>query len=198
MKGLQLVLAAILLAVLSAQWLFWSPEVRLPDGAPEVEPGNAGGGLGAPVENGPPPLPPLEEYAEIADRPLFFEGRKVPEDEPQAAVAVVETSSDRPLNIDLTGILFVDGVQYALVMDRAAKVTRRLKLGDEFGGWSVDEIAEDKVVISSGNRREEILLWEYKPVPLPTASKKRAPGRQGVPVPEGQVPERRVREPLKK
>ena len=198
MKGLQLLLATLLLALLSGQWLLWSPEARLADRAGEVAAGSRERSVvDAPVENGPPPLPPLEEYAEISDRPLFFEGRKVPEDEPEEAVATVQTGRDKAPSIELTGILFVDGVHYALVVDPAAKMTRRMKVGDEFRGWRLDEIAEDRVVVSSRERSEEILLWEYKPVPLPTASKKRTLVRPAAPVRERQVPERGVREPLK-
>jgi len=197
-KGLQLLLAMFFLFVLAGQWLFWPVDPPEPDNRETGTNENTGTVSNTQLSEEPRNLAPLAEYGEIGERPLFFEGRRVPDEPILPDRTPQEVIKKQALNVGLTGIMFIDDVRYALVKDAASKSTQRLKVGDDFQGWKVVEIAEDKIVMSSGNGTEEIRLWEYKAVPPPRKSARPAKRKAGTTRRAGKRPIRTRREPLKK
>ncbi len=178
MKLVQLAVAALLALVLAVQWL-WPGGVPEP-GAPVVAGNGAGEDADEPIQGEPPELPPLSFYNEVGERPLFFEGRRPPPEEDEAAEVAEEPEPEPdapPPKVALTGILILEGERYALVKRADGKGTERLKVGDEYESWTVDEIGEERLVMANKGQKEEFLLWQYEAV-LPSAqAKKTAPER---------------------
>ena len=177
MRLLQLAVAVFLALVLAAQWL-WPGGVPEP-GTPVASGNGAGDGTADPVQGEPPELPPLSFYSEVGERPLFFEGRRPPPDQPDEGEVAEEPEAEPdapPPKVALTGILILEGERYALVKRADGKGTERLRVGDEYESWTVDEIGEERLVMANNGQKEEFLLWQYKAV-LPPSQAKKAPAR---------------------
>ena len=121
-------------------------------------------------------FPPEEAYQSIADRPLFFEGRRPPASsdsggEPLAPPSTTRVTKPRG---KLTGVVVVGNDVYALVSESRKKGAQRFKVGDTIEGWSVEKITSDKLVLTNNSERHEMPLREYKAVPLPKAKTTKA------------------------
>jgi hypothetical protein len=124
--------AAILFAALAVwPWLF--PPV------PATRP------LAVPPANAPAPalapLPPLASFAAIVERPLFSPSRRPPPGATGALGASIES------RYRLIGIVATGPKKKAFV----AEGTRRLEIaaGDTLDGWTVSEIGQDRVRLTS-------------------------------------------------
>jgi hypothetical protein len=103
-------------------------------------------------------LPPAEDYAEAAERPLFSRSRRPPPpaaEQPGDATAAGEQAAAR---IALNGVLLTDTRKVALLrFDNDSKVMHVAE-GQEAGGWLIKKIAPDRVVVRRGQQESEILL----------------------------------------
>lgn len=122
-------------------------------------------------------FPPEEAYQSIADRPLFFEGRRPPAPHDPSAEPNKPPATNRTVQPrgKLTGVVVIGDEVYALVSGTRKKQTQRFKVGDTMEGWRVEEIAPDKLVLQNNSERHELPLREFKAVPLPKAQPKKAP-----------------------
>ncbi|ADC63908.1 hypothetical protein [Allochromatium vinosum] len=180
--------ALVLLAGLTLQWLGWPPPM------PVLESANAPGGNPSGVSSTQPDLlarletfDSRDNYASIVERPLFRPDRK-PEplnDDPadtRGPEANVELSA-----FDLNAVLITSEIVSAWVQDPTQLKLRRLRIGDDLQGWSVTDIQEDRVLLERQGRQDALILRDYsKPVPATAPP----PARKVLPRPPPRVPAR--------
>jgi general secretion pathway protein N len=122
----------LLLALTAWPWL------RAPAPDRRTQPG-AARGAALPV------LPPLEQFRETTERPLFAPNRR-----PTAAVRAAP-----PLGLRLEGVMVIGSTKRA-VIKQADGQTARVGEGDRVGEWTVREITADRVMLGAGERRLEL------------------------------------------
>ncbi len=175
----------ILGAVTAAQWWLWPeqpPKARQTThaGAPEQ-------GAEQSLPNSIPRyrLPPQSVYQEIDKRPLFTSGRR-----PLAPVSAGKSKqamADEPLpaHLGLTAILQTPDGALAMIEDRKEKQILRVEQGADIGGWEIVNILPDRLVLSQGEKRQEMLLREFHNVPPAAtdqpAATSRPPGTRKAP-----------------
>lgn len=101
-----------------------------------------------------PPLPPLAQLDDMVARPLFVEGRRPTPEQPDAPAA----DPEQALNVMLTGIVITERGRLANFRAGTDARARVLGVGEFLDDWRIDEILPDRVILSSGGRREELLL----------------------------------------
>lgn len=91
-------------------------------------------------------LPPLEEYSEIVDRPLFYQARRPPPpaDEQPVAAPVAPTEEDE---LTLIGVMLIGTQKTALIQNQATGKVARLKVGDTLDNWQVVEVEPQRVTL---------------------------------------------------
>lgn len=119
-------------------------------------------------------LPPISNYTEIMERPLFSETRRPIETESdngglQTHENDVPASAGNIGAYRLIGVLLTDSMKTAYVFDSRTQKLQRLSNGDEIEEWSISEISADTVILNKPNgKTRELLLWQQ---PLPTQGK---------------------------
>lgn len=114
-----------------------------------------------------PGLPPLDEFAEVAERTLFNPTRR-PIEPPEVDKAQIV----KPSLFTLIGILISDGERMALIRRGRAADYLQVREGEEIDGWRVERIAPDRIVIRKGDTQEDVVLKD-RTEPLPKARTKR-------------------------
>ena len=125
---------AILLGLAVWPWARWA--ARTPDRL---------GAIAATQPALPAPLPPLDAFREIADRPLFTPDRRPP------ARARPVVSQD----LRLEGVVVI-GTQKRAIIKQADGRTARVGEGETVGDWTVRQIERDRVVLVAGDRRLDL------------------------------------------
>ena len=127
-------------------------------------------------------MKPAEDFADIADRPLFNRSRRpAPPDETKAAAGAAAAGEvAAAAKIALNGVLLTGQRRVALLrFDNDPKVMHVAE-GQEAGGWRIEKIIADRVVVRRNGQASEIIL-DYKrsgesmPVPLPSAEDEQPP-----------------------
>ncbi|NEX18734.1 hypothetical protein G3480_00090 [Thiorhodococcus mannitoliphagus] len=175
-----------LVAILSLQWLGWSPDAIAPATSPApTEP--------APANSASPAAPELlskldaaesrDSYVSVVEHPLFRPDRKPeePEDE-EPEVPVAEEESHELDAIDLSAVLISPTIVSAWVKNPAEPKLQRLRIGDEFLGWSVSDILEDRVLLVRQGEQDKLILRDYSKSPS-AAPPARTPARRSPPRP---------------
>jgi hypothetical protein len=100
-------------------------------------------------------MPPLSQYGEVTERPLFAPDRRAH----QAAQAATATAT---LPFTLRGIVVESKDHYALVEEGsgAAAVSKRLIEGQSIGGGTVKEILRDRIVLNMNGGETVIRLFD--------------------------------------
>ena len=108
-------------------------------------------------------VPPLDQYSEIVERPLFLETRRPPPPEiPDVAVEEEEQPVEEQV-FTLLGVMVTPDSKMALVeVDESGNVAR-LKVGDEVEGWELDSVSADNVVLRKGESVKNLPLVRNKP-----------------------------------
>lgn len=169
------IIALALLAILALQWLRWPPPAR-------QSPTTEGPAVTASVAAPQPDLlarlesrETKESYASLTEHPLFRPDRK-PEPPPEAEPAAPSGKDDAGLKLmDLTGVLITPSVVSAWVRDPSQPKLQRLRIGDDFKGWSVRQILEDRVLLERQGERDALILRDYSQMPPAAAA---APSNQ--------------------
>ncbi len=94
-------------------------------------------------------MPPLRDYAEVLERPLFSPTRRRP---PPAAGAADAQSSP----FVLVGVVLSAGGKHALIEHAQPRRLDRVVEGQDLDGWTVEEIRLDRVVFRRGDARIEV------------------------------------------
>jgi type II secretory pathway component PulC len=110
-------------------------------------------------------IAPLDEYQEIVERPLFYETRRPPSPEVPEVAVQEEPQEEQPLALTLIGVMVTSDAKVALVQNDDTNKVERLKLGDEIGGWEVQFIDSDNVVINKSDETKELALLRNKRKP---------------------------------
>lgn len=122
-------------------------------------PFSAGDGGAVPMLNPLARLRP-DDLPGLAGRPLFSPSRRPPEVVVENAVVDAEPEPSPPPRVGLVGIVAAaQGQAFAVVRDEAGGATRTLRKGDDVDGWTVSDVAADRVVLGNGEREETLLLF---------------------------------------
>jgi hypothetical protein len=68
------------------------------------------------------------------------------------------TSNAFPTDVSLIGVIIEGATRMALVKTASEPFARSVPQGGEIEGWTVSEVDPDKIVLSSGTTKQEILL----------------------------------------
>ena len=167
MKGVSpITLLVVLLALPALGWLWWTsgsdqtpiaavsrPGTALPSTTPAAtEPSKAR------------PLPPIETFTEMVDRPLFAASRSprldaapladVPDFQETAPPPPEDNIKDR---YRLVGTVEEGGRVFALLAGTNGSFVR-LRRGDRLENWTVDAINRQRVLMVNGERATELKL----------------------------------------
>lgn len=178
----------LLLGVLTLLWKDWPPPLSQAGLSAESAPAESTTDAAADPLAKLKPAPERERFISVIERPIFRPDRK-PEPEPDAEPSGPVTPEDNAAleSMDLTGVLITPTVVSAWVKDPAQPRLRRIRIGDDFEGWSVREILDDRVVLQRQGEEYALILRDYSnqssaaaPPPVPRRTP-RSP-RRGEPV----------------
>jgi hypothetical protein len=127
---------------------------------------------GQSTEMGSPAIPSMPDRSTLAiilERPLFAQGRR-PSDG--------ATGSRQATSIDFTlaGVVIFGDERSALIRPAAGEAIRQLKIGENVGGWTLKEVALDRVIVRRGTTEAEVFLDYAAPAPQTN----RTPGPKNV------------------
>ncbi|WP_201243744.1 hypothetical protein [Halochromatium salexigens] len=183
MKRLLFAIALLLLGGLLLQWLDWREP--LPSSAEEAGLNDL---VSAPVAPDPnqaaPMLRPEDDYFAVMERPLFLPDRRPPDDEPVEANTddlSEEVAELEKLDVNATLILSPSEASVWL-KDPAREDLVRLRLGEEYQGWTVAQIKADHVLMERQGTTETLNLMDYS-APTSPPSWPRPPANQRSRVP---------------
>jgi len=198
MKLLVAAITLLLVTLLFLQWRDWPPS--LPERPERLSPAELATGDARP-KGTLEPMAPLEEYASIIERPLFLPERRPPpeeSDEPEEAPAEEPTDLD---GVDLNAVMITSGLISGCVRAPASQDLVRLRIGDEFEGWTVSRIEPDRLVLERQGEIDELILRDFANAPArspPTpraAPRPRRPGSDPASQSAGQSNEREAASP---
>lgn len=138
----------------------------------------------------PPPLPPqdaplpeqpalpdltveqplLAEFKSTLERPLFSQERRPEEavDDEEAGLATPVEPTDAPA-LRLTAVIVDAEGRSALLEQPGEAQGLRMREGDTIVGWRLESVADDRVVLSAGEKRSELLLRTFDAPAAPAA-----------------------------
>lgn len=110
-------------------------------------------------------IPPLQYYAAIIDRPLFYEERKpivFAEPEKKRENTSLIKKRTKQEQYYLSGVIISPDSRLAVIRDATGKNTERLSMGDTYSGWTLTQIDPLKVTLRKGDQ-EKVLELSVKP-----------------------------------
>jgi len=111
-----------------------------------------------------PAYPPLEQFEEINQRPLFNESRRPEVNKDDAHSSKSSTSIRKKWR--LTGVVWEGDQQLALFGERQGEEHMRLKAGMYLSGnWQLEAINIDSVHLGDGIQTLRLDLWEPRQPP---------------------------------
>jgi hypothetical protein len=119
--------------------------------------------------------PLLAEFDNTLERPLFRPDRRPGEDaEEEAAGDATPAPTDAVTNLRLSAIIVEADERSALLEQPGMEQAQRVHVGESIGGWLLEEVRDDAVVLSAGGRRTDLVLRTYEAPPIPPARPTRA------------------------
>lgn len=123
----------------------------------------------------------IDEYSEMINRPLFVKGRR--------PIEIDESNDSRPVivgefNQILIGIFGTQQGMSALFKNEnpVGKESKfnKVYVGDDLDGWKVDEIYNDKVILSQAGSQQQVGLHKprLEPKTITKENRRRTPPRQ--------------------
>ncbi|EGV18012.1 type II secretion system protein N [Thiocapsa marina] len=171
MKWLPGFVLLALVSMLVLQWKDWPPgpsSVGLDAGSSAGPNTPVGSELDAAAQL--PPQDPKDAYASVTDRPLFRPERRPEEDvDPEAQTSPepdVATSLD---GMNLSAVIITPTLVSAWIQDPNEPKLRRLRIGDDLEGWSVQTILPDRVLLERQGEQDALILRDYGKTPSPAA-----------------------------
>lgn len=98
---------------------------------------------------------PQSNYAEILERPLLFESRRMP---PEPEVAAEPAQQKSPLRLKLEGVAISSNSRVALLRDLGNKQLMQLTEGMSHDGWTLASVHSSAVIFRRGDDVSRILL----------------------------------------
>lgn len=189
-----------LLVLLAGGWLAFEA-TRSPPSLPDPVP--AGEPAAPELPELAPDAPLLSEFKATLDRPLFSQDRRPDRSTPaQDGKSDPATGSDAATDVRLSAVIVDTDGRSALLSTPQQIQAQRVPLGGTIGGWRVEEIRDDAVVLRSGSRQVEVALRTFGPVRAPVPERvEPAPPRRPKPAllrrrPVQKVPGLEADEPL--
>ena len=101
-------------------------------------------------------MPPQDTYAEISDRPLFIRSRRpLPPELETTEKTQAETSQAAFI---LSGVILTGTQRMAFLQPQNSPKIARVEEGQQYEGWTVEEIHPNRVVMRRGQEVSEIVL----------------------------------------
>lgn len=135
----------------------------------------------------------------MIDRPLFRPERRPAEpSEDEAEPTVTEDTETSLVGMDLSAVIITPTLVSAWIRDPSEPRLRRLRIGDDLAGWSVQEILPDRVMLERQGELNTLILREFtgetNAVPAPAMPQRPIPRRparmQQPPIPQqNDIPE---------
>lgn len=125
-------------------------------------------------------LPPLPAYHAVTDRPVFTQNRKPPPAEDVASQPATNVSE-----FLLSGIIITESEKIALVTNARAGSLARYREGQVMGGWRLQSILQDRIVLERGAERQEIKLTDRSRATVEGVPQPIRPPGQPQPRPQG-------------
>lgn len=122
-------------------------------------------------------LPPLTEFSDIVERPLFTRGRRPAPPSADDAGAVANADGSSPFL--LSGVIIAGARRVALLQTRNSPKTIRVEEGETIQGWKVVAIRPHVVTISSGSNKDELKLPDRIGAPPSSPPPRQSPRAQG-------------------
>ena len=98
---------------------------------------------------------PESDYAEILERPLLFESRRMPLEQEAAAEPLKQES---PLRLKLEGVAISSDSKVALLRDLTNKQLMQLTEGMSHDGWMLESVSASAAMFRRGDHVSEIQL----------------------------------------
>lgn len=126
-------------------------------------------------------MKPLDDFSEIAQRPLFIPSRRpLPPDTEPPRPGPRKAERHR---FTLKGVVIVGDERMAVlvIQRRRSRTVLRVVEGQQIDGWLVEAIMPDRVVLRQGETREEVALRDILKTPSRAKVRKVAPGTPTAP-----------------
>jgi hypothetical protein len=176
MKWLPAFVLLALVSVLVLQWKDWQPGPSRAslDAASSAAPNSLVGSESDAAAQLPPP-DPKDAYASVTDRPLFRPQRRPEEDVDPEAQATAEPDAATSLEgMNLSAVIITPTLVSAWIQDPNEPRLRRLRIGDDLEGWSVQSILPDRILLERQGEQDALILRDYgktlspaAPMPVP-------------------------------
>ncbi len=124
-------------------------------------------------------MKPLDDFSEIARRPLFIPSRRPlpPDTEPPRP----GPRTAKRHRFTLKGVVIVDDERMAVLQRGRGRTVLRAVEGEIIDGWLVEAILPDRVVLRQGETREEVVLRDIFNAPSRARVRKAVPGTPTAP-----------------
>ena len=120
-------------------------------------------------------MPPIEDFGETLDRPLFSKIRRPPAPDAPAE----EPEKKQKVKVRLAGVVISPKERVALVQGPRGRDITRLREGQEIEGWVLESILADRIVLRFGELREEVKIeGEVRRAPAKRTKKARPKRRR--------------------
>jgi hypothetical protein len=99
--------------------------------------------------------PPVSQFADMMERPLFFPDRRMP----KPKVETAPPPPPAPLRLKLEGVAIAGGSRIAVLRNLNGNGLLQLAEGDSHDGWTLDELSSSSARFSrNGDQSTELLL----------------------------------------
>ena len=126
-----------------------------------MKPGDAaqaGGAATAPAEGTSFSVPDKQSLGVILERPLFTQTRR-----PIGAAS--NGAQGMTVDFSLSGVVISGGARSALIRSGTDGNVQQLKIGETIGGWTLVQVAADRVVVRRDMVEAEVFLDYAAPAP---------------------------------
>ena len=119
---------------------------------------------------------PLDRLSATRERPLFSPSRRAPAPPPAPIIGPpTPPPPPEPPNLTLVGIVMEAEEARAIVQSGPNEV-RRVRIGDDIGGWKVAQIEGRRLVLKLDSRVATFSMFSGHRNPAPGAARRAAPG----------------------
>jgi type II secretory pathway component PulC len=102
-------------------------------------------------------MPDRRSLAVILERPVFTQTRR--------PIGVAGGGAQEAVDFSLSGVVISGNVRSALVRSGDSGTVQQFKVGDTIGGWTLVEVAADRVVVRRDALEAEVFLDYAAPAP---------------------------------
>jgi len=103
-------------------------------------------------------FPPVDRYSEFVERPLFSNTRRAFQSRDKTSLDPSGAITASNFDLELSGITLSGTHKLALIKTKRDNAQHRVGQGEEFRGWTLEEVLADKVVMQNGAQTQELAL----------------------------------------